>query len=70
MLLTKSFIAALCAAGLTLAALPALGQNVHISRLYEQVLENIEYTKPGFYLDSFGVVRLNEGGTTRIELDV
>ena len=42
----KSFIAALSAASLSLAALPAMAQNVHISRLYEQVLENIEYTKP------------------------
>jgi hypothetical protein len=70
MLYVKPFIAALSAAGLSLAALPAVGQNVHISRLYEQVLENIEYTKPGFYLDSFGVVRVNEGGTARIELAV
>ncbi|WP_338606799.1 hypothetical protein V6617_09780 [Pelagibacterium nitratireducens] len=70
MLHAKPFIVALSAAGLSLAALPAMSQNVHISRLYEQVLENIEYTKPGFFLDSFGVVRLNEGATTRIELDV
>lgn len=70
MLYVKPFIAAFSAVGLSLAALPAQGQNVHISRLYEQVLENIEYTKPGFILDSFGVIRLDEGTTTRIELDV
>lgn len=57
-------------AGLGLAATPGVAQNVHISRLYEQVLENINYTEPGHLLDSFGVVRLNEGGTVRIELDV
>ncbi|SDG64379.1 hypothetical protein [Pelagibacterium luteolum] len=49
---------------------PALAQNVHISRLYEQVLENIEYAEAGHVLDTFGVFRLNEGGTVRIEIDV
>ncbi len=70
MVYVKPFIAALSASALCMAAHPAMGQNVHISRLYEQVLENIEYTKPGFYLDSFGVLRLDEAGTASIELDL
>lgn len=70
MALARLIIAAIPAAGLTFAAAPGLAQNVHISRLYEQVLENINYTEPGHLLDSFGVVRLNEGGTVRVELDV
>lgn len=63
-------LAALSASALVAAAMPALAQNVHISRLYEQVLENINYTEPGHVLDSFGVVRVNEGETVRIALDV
>lgn len=55
---------------LVLLAAPVSAQNVHISRLYEQVLENIEFAEPGHVLDSFGVLRLNEGGNARVELDV
>lgn len=51
-------------------ATPVWAQNVHISRLYEQVLENIEYAEPGHPLDSFGVFRIDEGGTVEVELDV
>lgn len=68
-------IKTLATAGLALIAAiggtaPAWGQNVYISRLYEQVLRNIEFADPGHVLDSFGVVRLYTGETTRIELDV
>ncbi|WP_332714342.1 hypothetical protein [Pelagibacterium mangrovi] len=63
-------LAALSAAGIAMTATPGLAQNVHISRLYEQVLENINYTESGHVLDSFGVLRLDEGETARIELDV
>lgn len=56
------------ATGLLPAA--AAAQNVHISRLYEQILENIEYANPGHELDSFGVVRMNAGEKVRIALDV
>lgn len=45
-------------------------QNVHISRLYEQILENSEYANRGHELDSFGVVRMNAGETARVALDV
>lgn len=62
--------AVLLGTGLVMMAAPASAQNVHISRLYEQVLENINYTEPGHVLDSFGVFRLNEGGTVSVELDV
>lgn len=55
---------------LALVAGPALAQNVHISRLYEQVLENIEFADAGHVLDSFGVFRLNDGGTADVQLDV
>lgn len=51
-------------------AFPALAQNVYVSRLYEQVLENIEYAESGYALDTFGVVRINSGETATIELDV
>ncbi|WP_147275997.1 hypothetical protein [Pelagibacterium lacus] len=62
---------AVCAAGcLALASGSALAQNVHISRLYEQVLENIEFAEPGHPLDSFGVFRIDEGRTVEVELDV
>lgn len=70
MALARSVIAAISAAGMSFLATPAMAQNVHISRLYEQVLENINYTDPGHLLDSFGVLRLNAGGTARVELDV
>lgn len=63
-------LATLSAASLAVTATPGLAQNVHISRLYEQVLENINYTESGHMLDSFGVLRLDEGQTARIELDV
>lgn len=55
---------------LTVSAMPLAAQNVHISRLYEQVLENIEFTAPGHVLDSFGVLRIEAGKTADIELDV
>lgn len=63
----------LCAfsvASLMVLSTAVQAQNVHISRLYEQVLENIEYTGAGYTLDSFGVVRLNEGKQMRVVLDV
>lgn len=63
-------VSAMALGGLLTASLPAFAQNVHISRLYEQVLENIEYADPGHVLDSFGVIRMNEGGTVRVDLDV
>ena len=50
--------------------IPASAQNVHISRLYEQVLENIEFANEGHVLNSFGVMRLNEDATSRVALDV
>lgn len=63
-------LATLGASALVATATPASAQNVHISRLYEQVLENINYTEPGHLLDSFGVVRIDEGQTIRLALDV
>lgn len=63
-------LAALSLTGLVMASTPGLAQNVHISRLYEQVLENINYAEPGHVLDSFGVIRLNEGENVRVALDV
>lgn len=51
-------------------AFPALAQNLYVSRLYEQVLENIEFTNPGYALDTFGVVRINSGNKATIILDV
>lgn len=51
-------------------ATPAIAQNVHVSRLYEQVLENINYAQPNQVLDSFGVVRINAGESVRITVDV
>ena len=70
MAFARFLIGTISAASLALAATPGLAQNVHISRLYEQVLENINYTEPGHFLDSFGVVRLDAGGKARVELDV
>ncbi|WP_196258354.1 hypothetical protein [Pelagibacterium limicola] len=49
---------------------PLAAQNVHTSRLYEQILENIDITLPGYILDSFGVVRLTPGSNSRISLNV
>ena len=70
MAFVRFLFAAATTGGLALTATPGFAQNVHISRLYEQVLENINYTEPGHLLDSFGVVRLNAGETVRIDLDV
>lgn len=70
MALARYWPAAIPAIGLVLAATPVSAQNVHISRLYEQVLENLNYAEPGHFLDSFGVIRLNGGETVRVELDV
>lgn len=70
MAIARFWPVAASALGLTLAATPVLAQNAHISRLYEQVLENLNYAEPGHFLDSFGVIRLNAGGTVRVELDV
>ncbi|WP_404403934.1 hypothetical protein [Pelagibacterium halotolerans] len=50
--------------------LPALGQNVHISTLHEQVLENIEIAGDGYRLDSYGINRMNAGETTHVTLDL
>lgn len=49
---------------------PLAAQNVHTSLLYEQVLENIDIAPPGYMLDSFGIVRLTPGTTSRVSLDV
>ncbi|GGA53056.1 hypothetical protein [Pelagibacterium lentulum] len=49
---------------------PSLAQNVHTSRLYEQVLENVEIALPGHVLDSFGIVRLDKNQSSRITMDV
>lgn len=66
----KSFVLGVFA--VTAAVLPtyAIGQNVHTSTLYEQILENIALTLPGHVLDSFGVVRLTPGSSSRITLNV
>lgn len=61
-------ITALAALAMSITA--AQAQNVHISRLYEQVLENIEYANSGHVLDSFGVVRISGKESLRISLDV
>ncbi len=58
------------AAALVLAPSQLVAQNVHTSRLYEQILENIDITLPGYLLDSFGVVRLVPGASSRVSLDV
>lgn len=57
-------------AGALAAPLSAQAQNIHVSRLYEQVLQNIEFTDPGHALDSFGVIRLNDGAVVTVMLDV
>lgn len=49
---------------------PLSAQNVHTSLLYEQVLENIDIAPPGYVLDSFGIVRLTPGTSSRVSLDV
>ncbi|MCD7061041.1 hypothetical protein [Pelagibacterium xiamenense] len=56
-------------AGLATTA-PAVAQNVHISRLYEQVLENIEIAGDGYLLDSYGINRMNAGETAHVTLDL
>jgi hypothetical protein len=66
----KSFALALCAAALATAPAPLFAQNVHTSTLYEQILENISLTLSGYVLDSFGVVRLTPGASSRISLDI
>jgi hypothetical protein len=48
----------------------ATAQNVHTSTLYEQILENIALTMPGYVLDSFGVVRITPGTSSRVSLNV
>jgi len=63
----RRIIAAVLFAGV---AFPALAQNSYVSRLYEQVLENMEYAQSGYTLDTFGIVRINSGETATIELDV
>lgn len=45
-------------------------QNVHTSLLYEQILENVALVPEGYSLDSFGIVRLLPGTSSRITLDV
>ena len=65
---TRSLILALAATALAVPA--ALGQNIHTSRLYEQILENITFAEPGTILDSFGVVRMTAGTTASVFLDV
>lgn len=63
-----SAMTAIAVLGMSVTA--AQAQNVHISRLYEQVLENLEYANAGYVLDSFGVVRINGNERLRIALDV
>lgn len=67
MVFARRIIAVVLFAGM---AFPTLAQNVYVSRLYEQVLENVEYAEPGYALDTFGIVRINSGETATIELDV
>lgn len=57
----------LCAA---LFSSAGMAQNVHTSRLYEQILENVELTLKGHVLDTYGIVRINAGESSRIVLDV
>lgn len=70
MMIRKAVIASVLAALVAGLQAPAMAQNVHTSTLYEQILENIALTPPGYVLDSFGVVRLTPGATSRISLDV
>lgn len=51
-------------------AAPALSQNIYISQLYNQVLENSDVMGPGYALDSFGVQRMLPGGKLRIPVEV
>ena len=52
------------------AASPALGQNIYISQLYNQVLENGDIMGGGYSLDAFGVQRMLPADTFRIPVVV
>lgn len=52
------------------SATPALSQNIYISQLYNQVLENSDVMGGAYALDSFGVQRMLPGGKLRIPVDV
>jgi len=52
------------------AASPALAQNIYISQLYNQVLENGDIMGGGYSLDSFGVQRMLPGDRFRVPVVV
>lgn len=61
---------AIAATVLAGAASPALGQNIYISQLYNQVLENADIMGAGYALDAFGVQRMLPGDSFRIPVAV
>lgn len=70
MVTRKALALGLLAISMAASPAPLFAQNVHTSTLYEQILENIALTLPGYVLDSFGVVRLTPGATSRISLNI
>ncbi len=64
------FGAAVAVAGLFAPVSASLAQNTHISRLYEQILQNIDFAEPGHVLDTFGVIRIDAEQSVRIDLNL
>lgn len=67
MTMRKVLAAGLVVMGITV---PAAAQNVHISKLYEQVLANGEIMGAGFVLDAFSIQPVYAEQSIRLELNV
>lgn len=65
----KTILPILIGLGACIAS-PAFAQNSEVSQLYEQVLQNNEFAKAGYIMDTFGMVRIQDGKKSRHQIGV